>query len=160
MFKKGYLSIFSLVTGLAFFSTNTFATTDIVDNDALSNAPGFSEQKGNWIYKTGSGYYNDYRIVSATVNGFDPDYAYIWRFYAHDKNAAHYVYLNNKDFTNPRTAYQIDELGGIVYINQNTAPGGWNFLKTNKEWNHMIVINTSLTTKVGNVGADATKITY
>lgn len=153
-----------MMFGVTMFSSSAFAaTTKILDNDALSNAPGYNDMSGSWVYKTGSGYNGDYRLISGSRLGAGSGAGYSWIFNVKNKSATHSVYLNNAGFTSPKTAYQIDfNTTGVVFINQNTAPGGWNNLGKNKSDSNpsAIIINGAMSSSKGSVGADATKIVY
>lgn len=158
-FKK-ILSFITIVgLGSTIFSSNAFAATAVLDNDALSSAPGHTSSSGSWTYKSGSGYNSDHRYANAGSGSFQYS-GYIWGYNVKNVSGTYGVYLNSASFTNTSTAYQIGESGGYVYINQKSAPGGWSTLKTYKGYNHLTAINGSLTTKSGGVGADATRLVY
>ncbi len=158
--KKIFGSLFALTLALTTFSSSAFATTLVVDNDATSSAPGYNFKSGTWSYKTDSGYNGDYRIISSSQLTYAN---YGWSFNTSNKTASNYVYLSNANFTNPKAAYQIGNNGSYVYLNQNTAPGGWNFLKTETDLTGapiFINLNGAISSTTGNAGADASKIVY
>ncbi|MDA1536437.1 MULTISPECIES: hypothetical protein [Bacillus] len=141
------------------YTTDTLAATAVLDNDALSNAPGRTQSSGTWTYRSGSGYNSDYRIANAGASGFQNS-NYIWAFNVKNVNATYSVYLANASFNNKRTAYQTGENGGFAYVDQNSAPSGWSNIRIAHSYNQLIAINGALTTKSGNVGADATRLIY
>lgn len=157
-----FTSLLAAVFGMVLFSTSAFATTLELDNDALSSAPGYNTMSDSWTYKTGSGLNGDYRIISGSHFGATSNAAYGWIYNVDYKSAYHYAYLNNASFTDPSVAYQIDYTGTYAYINQDTAPGGWVYLKYNtaNSDGSAIFINGALSSRTGYAGADGTKITY
>lgn len=159
--KKKFLTIlFGLVLALTMFSSNAYATTLELDNDALSNASGYNQFEGNWSYQKGSGMNGDYRIIPSS----QMSYAYYsWIYYVSNKTASSYVYLYNINFTNPKAAYQISNNATYVYINQNTALPGWNYLTRVSDFTgapYFINLNGAMSSNIGNAGADAVKIVY
>lgn len=150
--------------------TNVFAATKtiIIDNDALSSAPGDNGSSYGFTYGTGSGNYNnDYRIAKPGTSSH-----YQWASKSVDYEDAdydvnYYVYLNNVKFTCPKAFYELSTspvgTKGIIK-NQDTAPGGWNTIITHfgGAMDYVLAIDVSchLSSGGGNVGADAAKMTY
>jgi hypothetical protein len=163
--KKVFSSLLAAIFGLTLFSSSAFAsTTLVVDNDALSSAPGYNTMSGSWGYYTGSGYNNDYRMISSSYFGSTSNASYGWVFNASNVTADHAVYLANANFTNPSTAYQLDYSNNYAYIDQNTAISGWNFLGTNtsdSSGSALFLDGAMSSTQGGtNAGADAAYISY
>lgn len=150
------LGVFSL--GLVIPTASASAATAIVDNDALSGAPGYNQSGGSWTWRSGSGYNNDHRIIPS-ISANNEAY-YLWHYNVRSVNASYYVYLANPSFNSPRAGYQVGEYGGFTYINQNTAPTGWSYLNSYSGTNHFVNLAVIQSTKSGNLGVDATKITY
>ncbi|MEC2714701.1 hypothetical protein P9X50_23875, partial [Bacillus cereus] len=134
MIKKRKLFTLLSALGIGLAISSGSASAAVLDNDALSTAPGQTSQSGSWTYGTGSGYNNDYRIASAGSGSFQYS-GYVWGYNVKNVTGNYGVYLSNKNFNNSSTAYQIGENGGYVYINQNTAPSGWSSLKRYQGYN-------------------------
>lgn len=105
----------------------SFATTYYCDNDrAASQYPNCSTSySGHWQYRSGqSGDWNkDDRLGKSSSGGG----YYDWKFtnISGGSNARLFAWLSNASFTNRKAEYSVDT-DVIGYINQNTAPSGWN----------------------------------
>ena len=158
MTKKIILkSLLLTILGFVLVLPSAFAATAIVDNDALSSAPGTNDMSGSWTWHSGSGYNNDYRTIPSNASSTAH---YVWIYDVMSVNASYYVYLANPAFTNPKVSYQIGEYGGWVNINQNAAPTAWNFLKQYSGTHHFINLPLVQASSIGTIGADATRLVY
>jgi hypothetical protein len=115
------------IAAVVFSSISTgsaFAATYYCDNDrAASQYPQCdTSYSGTWQYRSGnrSDWNGDHRL-GKSGNGY-----YDWKFKNITGNyATLYAWLANDSFTNPRAEYSVDT-DIIAYVNQNTAPSGWN----------------------------------
>lgn len=162
--KKILASLSAIVLGLIVFSSSAFASTLVVDNDCTSSAPGYNAlSSSHWAYGTGSGYNNDYRMISDSYLGSLSNDYYGWIYNVSNKTTGHYVYLANINFNNPSVAYQLDFSSTIVKVNQNTAPSGWTYLgshTSNSDGTSIYIDGAESSSTAGHAGADATEITY
>ncbi|OYD08772.1 LolA family protein [Paludifilum halophilum] len=122
--KKTFVGVIAAVISVGFGAPSAFAETYYCDNDrAYDQYPNCSNSySGTWTYRSGqSGDWNGDDRLGAYGNGY-----YDWKFYNIPGDGARlYAWLNNIDFTNQSAEYSVDT-DVIGYINQNTAPGGWN----------------------------------
>ncbi|WP_363796733.1 hypothetical protein ABU614_15740 [Lysobacter firmicutimachus] len=106
------------------------AANQYCDND---RDPGQYPSCGNvagagFYYRSGqpSDYHGDDRLSTTQSS------SYGWVFLGTVAAGHHYAYLANNAFTDPRAEYQAWDLGSgfysIGYVNQNTAPSGWNYV--------------------------------
>lgn len=123
-----------LVGGSIGANAYTTYTTHIIDND---DAQGYSNDRYGFDTKLSarSLYYGDARLQTCNSNGS----TYYYNFTPYGRSTKIYAtvsaYLNHTKFTDPRAAYYINDYstaGSALagYINQNTAPGGWNQIGT------------------------------
>lgn len=106
------------------------AANQYCDND---RDPGQYPDCGNvagagFYYRSGQpgDYHGDDRLSTTQSS------SYGWVFLGPVAAGHHYAYLANYAFTDPRAEYQAWDLGNgfysIGYVNQNTAPSGWNYV--------------------------------
>lgn len=157
--KKRLFSFALMATiTLGCYSESTLAATAVLDNDALSGAPGYNKVRGIWSYKKGTGYNGDLRAVSSSRIA---NASYLYSFNASNKNVSYYAYINSKSATNPKAAYQLGEgTNNYKYVNQNTAPGGWYFLGRKSNRHIFVSVNGAISSRQGILAADAMKIKY
>ena len=154
---------------------NATSTSRLIDNDPIVS--GYSGSYHNMTYNSGlSGSYNgDMRISSTGTDSF-----YRWRYPVIEVNSIHcvvtlYVYLNDVNFTDPYTRYDMmtypieDEGAGyydtLGYINQNTAPAGWSHINSaiNAYSGQSSIFSSAITVLHSNnsgyqMGADAVEV--
>jgi hypothetical protein len=126
IFILGVLALFNLNPQESFASY-----TYTMDNDD-SNYPSRNVTTGDWFYRTDSASYRgDYRKSSEYYDSYS---YYGWLDYQNSYTGfwGFYVYLNNYQFDNPSTDYYkcvTSSCGKMRSINQDTAPGGWNYIE-------------------------------
>lgn len=159
-----------------FFGTlgieSAFATTYYCDNDA-SGYPCSNYQAGSlgysWVYRSGqsSDFNGDDRLIKS-ANG-SGQYHWGYNTTVNSNYISVDVYLDNYSFTNSRANYSYNySSGGEIFflgsINQNTAPGGWNRIKSNFPFGQRTNINIILHQNDGNkytstyTGADGARL--
>jgi len=141
--------------------------TDVMDND--NNAIGSSDNVivGPWEYqKSTNSFRGDHRYLASPSTS--TIYEYDWRFSSCSGQYGHvYVYVWDTKFTNQQASYRMYNNQTIpgtqtlnVYLNQRTAPGGWNYLGKTTQAKTGVLALVVPTAASGGTGADAAKIDY
>lgn len=150
-------------------TANAVSTQFTIDNDPTSSS-GYTGYGNGFSYMSNSSCYNgDARYAPG-----DASYTYSWK---HSKvragsggtlTATLQVYLNHSSFSASNVNYSIYVNGTPQYvgwINQNTAPGGWNYISSrynnlgNGSYSEGALVRADGSSP-GYTGADAIKITY
>lgn len=150
-------------------TANAISTQFIIDNDPTSTS-GYTGYGNGFSYMSNSSCYNgDARYAPG-----DAAYTYSWK---HSKvragsgttlNSTLQVYLNHASFSASTVDYSLYVNGSIQYIgwiNQNIAPGGWNYISSRyNSFGGSPYIEGALVradgASPGYTGADAIKLTY
>lgn len=100
------------------------------DNDrSASQYPNCSNMGGlNYVYRSGQGGdWNGDDRLNSTNSGW-----YGWFFPGYERSYSFYAWLNNPAFTDAYARYSVLDTSNASHqtaiINQNTAPGGWNYV--------------------------------
>lgn len=124
----GAIAAVGLVAGLV--AAPAWAGSYQCDNDrSASQYPNCSNMGGhNYVYRSGqSGDWNGDDRLNSTNSGW-----YGWFFPGPDRYYSYYAWLNNAAFTDAYASYGAIDTGNnfrqTARINQNTAPGGWNYV--------------------------------
>lgn len=170
--KKLWISIFTLALvcttffsmpsekGYARCGTDGYRT---YDNDHGKLNSSYNKYTGTWTHKYyGASYNGDHRY-----NTTSSDYRYYWNNGTCDDTQYWYVYLNSYEHTNSAAKYYSEStaLGQRKFIkslNQEYAPGGWNYLGTggttydiNANWFYVTAVDALSGEKTG---ADAMRV--
>ncbi|WP_210367021.1 hypothetical protein [Bacillus sp. REN3] len=141
---------------------------DYIDNDNNAYNSPDNPYAGPWEYKTSSNSYRgDHRYMPyAPVDG--KIYEYDWKFPScsglYGKVS---VYIWDTKFSNEKADYRIIWYGSgtndvtmRAYLNQRTAPGGWNYVgKTSKAKTGILALVVT-SNALGGTGADGARILY
>lgn len=126
MRKRALLSCALIVTGL--FAAPAWAGSVQCDNDRAAGQYPCDNMGGlNYVYRSGqSGDWNGDDRLNSTNSGW-----YGWFFPGVERSYSFYAWLNNGAFTDAYARYGVIDTGNAYHqtavINQNTAPGGWNY---------------------------------
>jgi len=140
---------------------------DVLDND--NNAIGSSDNAivGPWEYqKSTNSFRGDHRYLPSSPTS--SIYEYNWKFSScsgHYGNV--YAYVWDTKFSNERASYRMFNHQSFpasqtlnVYLNQRTAPGGWNYVGKTTHAKTGVLALIVPTGASGGTGADAAKIVY
>ncbi|AOA02324.1 hypothetical protein [Carnobacterium maltaromaticum] len=156
--KVGLFSVLVILLIVITLPSKADAATWVIDNDAAAGQPGSSGiTGGSWSYR-GGGMFNDHRI-----NYGNGSYAWNTHGIGNSGRMNAYAYINNRDFVGMGNYYFVvngSSMGVSKIINQNTAPGGYNYIGTinnvSARTNYHIMLNNA---GGGAIGADAVQFT-
>ena len=122
--------MFGAIVAAGLFAAPAWAGSYQCDNDrSASQYPNCSNMGGlNYVYRSGqAGDWNGDDRLNSTNSGW-----YGWFFPGQDRYYSFYAWLNNSAFTDAYARYSVldtsNSLNHTATINQNTAPGGWNYV--------------------------------
>lgn len=109
--------------------------TRTIDNDSIATGYGNNDVRSAYTYMKSSSLYNgDARYISSSNSNCE----YYWSYPGLTSNTPEYfnitvgAYLNHSLFTDTAAKYYVNyyphTYSPVGSINQNTAPGGWNYI--------------------------------
>lgn len=154
MRKRALLSCALAVTGL--FAAPAWAGSVQCDNDRAAGQYPCDNMGGlNYVYRSGQrGDWNGDDRLNSTNTGW-----YGWFFPGVERSYSFYAWLNNSAFTDAYARYGVIDTSNAyrqtAVINQNTAPGGWNYAGYGRGYLFMVSPSGN-----GRNGADIVQLYY
>lgn len=168
---KKFISAFVAILLLSCTALSASASTLYMDNDALSSSGtdnGTDEARprnmptwmhASYLYNGDARRGPSYNSGGDSLNAF-----YSWRNYSQRVNTMYvYAYLKEATFNDPAADYGDGDpmINHIGYLNQNTAPSGWNYVGVKRGSGFYLTVSVCSSMTSGKyLGADGIRVDY